>query len=172
MCNPVEGRKRAIKCRCRQRESSCCSSSVVLVSSSCFGRCITSCWKARVAKHTGKASGRLERRSESGKPTELDAKERTSCSSGDLAVRHKHDEDGCQRLYGLLARDRMGRSSYLSCSIFCSIFGCLAVPVTATETMAPASLWRKRGISGFSNADFHPVAAREISRWRSAFPVK
>jgi hypothetical protein len=38
--------------------------------------------------------------------------------------------------------------------------------------MAPASLWRKKGLSGLSNADFQPVAAREMSRWRSAFPVK
>jgi hypothetical protein len=164
MCNPVEGRERAFKCRYRQLGSSCCFSSVVLVFFLCSGRCITSYSKARAAKHIGKARGRLQPRSERGNPTDLKAKERTSCSSGDLVRRHKPNEEGCQRLYGLLARDRMGHSSYLSCSIFCSIFGCLAVPVTATETMALASLWRKKGISGFSNADFHPVAAREMSR--------
>jgi hypothetical protein len=47
----------------------------------------------------------------------------------------------------------------LLCSRFCSIFGCLVVPVTAMETMAPEPLWRKSGISGFNNKDFQPVTA-------------
>ena len=56
-------------------------------------------------------------------------------------------------------RDERPVQVHLLCRRFCSIFGCLAVPVTAMEITAPEPLWRKNGISGLSSMDFQPVTA-------------
>jgi hypothetical protein len=122
---------------------SCCFVSAVRVFSLCFGSCITSCWRAHNGRDIDIVSGRLQDR-----------------SASDLIRR----SDG-----GLLPEAR--GESYLSCSRFCSIFGCLAVPNTAMETMAPLAPWWKKGLRGLSSTDFQPVTACEMSCWRATFPV-